>query len=522
MNKTFDSIQLFELNEYEQNKFKALIDVELRNAIEFTFQPLFVDTSNNHSSSSNQIIKIDESSKLLNTFRLAFKNITQSLNLKDEFVNIDIDKIEILFDQKTRPSFSSSSGTSAQPPRLMNTTIAMTTSYTTTVKISAIYADDSSKKEAVVNFEQENLIQKPDIVLFKGNNKNGDKVKVLPPEKPSLTTTSSTTSPPTTTTSKVSKTKLRKTSKIVTTTTTPTTTTTSSTSTTTTTPTTTTMSLTSTTTEESLNLNIEESDLEKILHTEASSTSNSFTTTENIETETTSLSTTQQSTSIETSTTTVKETSKVTEEETSTQTTTTKEIETNSSTSSTFSTTILTTESTSTQEVVQSEATKFLLTQIENDNNASNSNSGSRELVAELILDGIDLNDLKANINKEEILKEETSTVPSKSTKAILQESPAANARLLTTSSLNNNKNQVEIINKSQEKQSETSARISSNKQELASNTTLSTDEKSIVNSNDNADNAAASHELDIVLELDSNANSELAKMLSDLSSKNK
>lgn len=131
MNKSVESIELYELNEYWPNRYRALIDVEVNNAIEFTQVPLFVE---------NGQIYVDESSHVLLTFRQLLRNTTSRLHLKPEFISLDIESVRIMFDQK-------SSIKQQQPFRLSSSTRS-STYYSEYVDTTPHRAKETTKKAA--------------------------------------------------------------------------------------------------------------------------------------------------------------------------------------------------------------------------------------------------------------------------------------------------------------------------------------------------------------------------------------
>lgn len=102
MNKTVEVIDLYELVEYAANQFRIIVDVELKNAADFSLVPLLIEPSDGS-------IRVAESAPLLGTFRATFRNVTRSLNLNANMIAIDCDRVEILFDQK--PALVAGTGT---------------------------------------------------------------------------------------------------------------------------------------------------------------------------------------------------------------------------------------------------------------------------------------------------------------------------------------------------------------------------------------------------------------------------
>lgn len=112
MNKTVEVISLYEFYEYAPKMFKTTIDVELKNAAEFSHVPLLVEPSDG-------TIRVAEATPLLATFRETFQNVTRTLNLNPNLIVIDAENIEILFDQK--PASAVAMVTGVDSPRLFTT-----------------------------------------------------------------------------------------------------------------------------------------------------------------------------------------------------------------------------------------------------------------------------------------------------------------------------------------------------------------------------------------------------------------
>lgn len=112
MNKTVEVIALYEFFEYGPQTFKATIDVELKNAADFSLVPLLIEPSDG-------TIRVAETAPLLATFRGIFKNVTRGHNLNPSLINIDCDHVEIMFDQK--PASAVAIITGVDSPRLFTT-----------------------------------------------------------------------------------------------------------------------------------------------------------------------------------------------------------------------------------------------------------------------------------------------------------------------------------------------------------------------------------------------------------------
>lgn len=112
MNKTVEVITLYEFFEFAPKTFKTTIDVELKNAADFSFVPLLVEPSDG-------TIRVAENAPLLATFRSTFQNVTRGLNLNPNLITIDCENIEILFDQK--PASAVAIVTGIDSPRLFTT-----------------------------------------------------------------------------------------------------------------------------------------------------------------------------------------------------------------------------------------------------------------------------------------------------------------------------------------------------------------------------------------------------------------
>jgi len=95
MNKTVEVIKVYKMSELGNNTYEAVVDVELKNAVEFGVAPLVINTGR---------ITLDESSKLLKTYISILKNFTlKSTNgfaSKLNSIKIEFEKILISFDQK--------------------------------------------------------------------------------------------------------------------------------------------------------------------------------------------------------------------------------------------------------------------------------------------------------------------------------------------------------------------------------------------------------------------------------------
>lgn len=92
MNKTVDLMQLYELNEVATNSYVATIDVELKDASDFSNVILRKE--------SEKRIKIDETSDIIKNYRNNFLNVTLGLNILPEILTINVSNVEILYDFK--------------------------------------------------------------------------------------------------------------------------------------------------------------------------------------------------------------------------------------------------------------------------------------------------------------------------------------------------------------------------------------------------------------------------------------
>ncbi len=95
MNKTVDSIKIYKLTELGNSSYEAVVDVELRNALDFGAAPLVINTGR---------ITLDESSKLLKNYISILKNYTLKSSstwaVKLNAIKIEFEKVLISFDQK--------------------------------------------------------------------------------------------------------------------------------------------------------------------------------------------------------------------------------------------------------------------------------------------------------------------------------------------------------------------------------------------------------------------------------------
>lgn len=120
MNKTIEVIDLYEFLEYAPSSYRTTIDVELKNAADFSLVPLLVEPSDG-------TIRVAESAPLLVAFRANFANVTRSLNLNPNMISIESDRVEILFDQK--PAIAAVAATvGVDSPRLFTTSNASSVS----------------------------------------------------------------------------------------------------------------------------------------------------------------------------------------------------------------------------------------------------------------------------------------------------------------------------------------------------------------------------------------------------------
>ena len=92
MNKTVEVMRLYRFSQIDNRSYEVVIDVELKNAAEFAITPLTLNTGR---------VILDGTSRLLKSFQLVFKNLTQQLNLKPELMKVEFDNINIAFDDKS-------------------------------------------------------------------------------------------------------------------------------------------------------------------------------------------------------------------------------------------------------------------------------------------------------------------------------------------------------------------------------------------------------------------------------------
>lgn len=162
MNKTIEVIDLYEFLEYAPSSYRTTIDVELKNAADFSLVPLLVEPSDG-------TIRVAESSPLLVAFRAHFANVTRSLNLNPNMISIESDRVEILFDQK--PAIAAVAATvGVDSPRLFTTSNASSVvssssqpSSSTTLVGGDVTKPPSSPLPVLDQFEYENssiIIQK--------------------------------------------------------------------------------------------------------------------------------------------------------------------------------------------------------------------------------------------------------------------------------------------------------------------------------------------------------------------------
>ena len=198
MNKSVDSMQLYELNEYAPDSYRAIIDVELSNAIEFALVSLLIENSQ---------VRVDESSKLLQLFREGFQNATTSLNLKPAFIKVDVDNVQILFDQKDysmkQPSRLMFNGSEMMMPTTELTSAKLTTTSTSTTTTSTSIApnEPTTSVKFIAIKTRKGGVKKPAVAHSRFTKTSGTSLSSTTTKTTTTTTTTTETTFSSTTTS---------------------------------------------------------------------------------------------------------------------------------------------------------------------------------------------------------------------------------------------------------------------------------------------------------------------------------